>query len=50
MKAKNVQGIVCAEGSQNVGPGRIASKPLPDQIGRQREVITIQKPAPAVRN
>ena len=50
MKAKNVQRIVCAEGSQNIGPGRIASKPLPDQTGRQREAIIIQKPAPEVRN
>ncbi len=50
MKAKNVQLIVCAEGSQNLGPGRIASNPEPAQIGRQRELIIIQKPAPAVRN
>ncbi len=49
MKAKNVQQIVCAEGSQNLGPGRISSIPEPSEQGRQREIIIIQKPAPAVR-
>ncbi len=48
MKAKNVQQVVCAEGSQNYGPGRISSIPEPPQQGRQRELIIIQKPAPAV--
>lgn len=51
MKAKkNVQRIVCAEGSQNIGPARIATTPDPVQIGRQRDVFIIQKPAPAVLN
>jgi len=48
MKAKNVQRIVCAEGSQTFGPGRVTSKPEPGELGRQREIIIIQKPAPAV--
>lgn len=47
MKAKNVLQIVCAEGSRTFGPGRVTSKPEPGELGRQREIIIIQKPAPA---
>ena len=50
MKAKHVQLIAGAEGSQNKGPERKAAVPEPEQVGRQREIITICKPAPAVRN
>ncbi len=45
MKAVKHLHILCAEGSQLQGPGRI-SKPDPSQTGMQRELITIQKPAP----
>ena len=48
MKAKNVQRIVCAEGSRTFGPGRVTSNPEPGEQGRQREIIIIQKPSPAV--
>ncbi|HNV99450.1 MAG TPA: hypothetical protein PKL06_08790 [Chitinophagales bacterium] len=41
---------MCAEGSQNQSPARKAAEPDPAQLGRQREVITICKPAPEVRN
>ncbi len=50
MKAKKLYCHVCAEGSQNLGPARKAAEPVPAQIGRQREEITICKPAPEVRN
>jgi len=51
MKAiKNVQQMLCAEGSQNIGPARTATTPDPAQIGRQRDLVIIQSPAPAVRN
>lgn len=42
MKAKNVQQIVCAEGSRTFGPGRVTSNPEPGEQGRQREIIIIQ--------
>ncbi len=50
MKAKKLYCHVCAEGSQNQSPARKAAEPDPAQLGRQREVITICKPAPEVRN
>lgn len=50
MKAKNVNRIVCAEGSHSIGPGRISSIPEPGEQGRQRETVIIQKPAPAASN
>ena len=50
MKAKNEHLIAGAEGSQNKGPERKAAVPDPEQVGRQREMITICKPAPEVRN
>lgn len=48
MKAKKVHSTVCAAGSQNIGPGRIANCPGISEKGGQREVIIIQSPAPAV--
>lgn len=45
MKAVKHLHILCAEGSQQSGPGRI-SKPDPSQTGMQRGLITTQKPAP----
>lgn len=50
MKAKNLYRLVCAEGSHSMGPGRISSYPEPAEQGRQREIIIIQKPAPAANN
>ena len=49
MKAKKVHRIVCAEGSQQIGPGRTASNAGSSQKGRQKEII-VQTPAPAAAN
>ncbi len=50
MKAKRLYRVICAEGSHSMGPGRVSSFPEPSEQGRQREIIIIQKPAPAVNN